>query len=707
MQLCSCLTAQEILVSTSDAEEMRTLPRHVVQNPLLLVQALTSDQNTEEQNFRAIFTWVATNIRYDWRVFYAADGTGRTDVTRMLRRRSGICLDYATLMDTLCLLAGITNRTIYGYVKDETFDVGDSLYVDNHAWNAVKLAGRWYLYDVTFASGEVTYNYTRFSRFLLKLEEGFPQKFKKKKIRKRFRFFFIDECGNEYRSKDFYLKQRFFNRLFRSLIFRFRLRVKPSLVSKVNMDYYLVNPDLFLITHAPDNPVWSLTSASGIRDFESDSAFYHLESSNYLTQIRNGRACMDCDNELQLVSPEREHNMRLRSFLYNRRNRFITSLCEYDIALYNYKRSEELTDSLPKVMLLDTAMTYLQHAKTNLRTAFRNTDTEFQSQRNKNKRKQMLLLAENREHADFIKSEVNLLNDNRRKMLGLQNRIAVVQRKVQRRRKEIQQFKSNVVPDTKSKFSQKMLDNLHREHDRLAEYTDSVSRSILSLQSHFESLIARLSRTIDGKSPLYDSIMSPIRESTRLRTFLKDNYKKPIVEVRKLIGPLKKKYSYDLHQTLYEPTDSFLVLAYRLLDLVELRYNRQKDLYHSKLLLVRFNQMPFNELAVLRQAMKTESLDMYCWLDKRVPTIRACSYGLTNLRAGQVEGFRLLTKENETERRRTVYIGEELLRHRKKCRRVVVNNMEVVNRTAVIVKKNKRTFLNQLKRERREAARKH
>jgi len=132
---------------------------------------------------------VAKNISYDISSFYSASNYDPDEIAKILQTRRTICLGYAQLMDSLCELAGIPNVTVFGYAKDRYYDVGDSIYGHNHAWNAVKLDNLWYVYDVTWSKGLSEYKYTRKALFILKLLNKIPEKFKKKtiKIPRKFR----------------------------------------------------------------------------------------------------------------------------------------------------------------------------------------------------------------------------------------------------------------------------------------------------------------------------------------------------------------------------------------------------------------------------------------------------------------------------------------------------------------------------------------
>ncbi|HTA62855.1 MAG TPA: transglutaminase domain-containing protein, partial [Bacteroidia bacterium] len=140
-------------------------------DPALLVTALIKGKTIDQEKFDVIYAWVATNIRYDFRQYYSPSGTFAQRTSHILKTKRAVCLGYANLMDSLLTIAGITNTTVSGYAKDEIFDVHDSIYLDNHAWNAVKLDGLWYLYDVTWSTGHLEYKYTPFSKLLLRLLE--------------------------------------------------------------------------------------------------------------------------------------------------------------------------------------------------------------------------------------------------------------------------------------------------------------------------------------------------------------------------------------------------------------------------------------------------------------------------------------------------------------------------------------------------------
>ncbi len=135
-----------------------------------LAYKLTSNLPTEVEQFRAIFTWVCGNIANDYALYsrnmhkrqrFKSDSLKlenwnsyfRTLVyEKLLKRNKTICTGYAYLLEELAQLANIDCKMIHGFAKTSTIDI-EKLDMPNHSWNVVKLQGKWYLCDPTWASG--------------------------------------------------------------------------------------------------------------------------------------------------------------------------------------------------------------------------------------------------------------------------------------------------------------------------------------------------------------------------------------------------------------------------------------------------------------------------------------------------------------------------------------------------------------------------
>lgn len=681
------------------------MPARSTVNAVLLAEALTKNKIGEKEKFDAVFTWVAGNIKYNYSAYYSSGGSGATNIKRMLKYRRGICLDYATLMDTLCTLAGITNVSVYGYAKDEIFDVSDSLYIDNHAWNAVKLGGVWYLYDVTWASGTVAYEYTKFSKRLLKLTERFPEKYKQKKVKRRRRYFFMDECGDAYQTPAYTYKQRFFNRLLRKLILLFPLTVKQVYLQRVNTDFYLTDPALFSITHFPDNADWALMPGKTMRDFETDSLYYHLTDSSYTGQNRVGSVCNECDHDLALDALNKKYYLKDRSFMLNSRNHFITSLCEYEIAEINYSNGKTAAESLSKISHLDTASVYFQSSVNSLKYCSKNIDTDYTLQKKKNKSKQALLLKDNKMHTAFVRSKVKATLTQKRNMTMLRNRSNGTLEKYWNRRNDIERLRSEIYVDKRNRMAEKRIESLNSRLGAREREIDSLSSLITIYKTQIDSVLNNLSLNVWQKVLHHDSLIIPILKTSSLRKLVKDDYKKSVVEVRKQIPVYEFKYANDLESMAYAPAKFVSGIAPLLFKLTDKRYNYEKDCHRLKLLLVKVNRMPLTALAENKALLQSQRKDDYCWLRSKFPNIRASVVGFESLEKKQAEALKIIISENDIERDRAYKIDKELLRRKKKYERIVLHNTHMARVKLNLVKADRYNYLDQHEKQRRQKKR--
>lgn len=123
---------------------------------LQLTDTLTAPYATDREKVRTIFAWITDNIAYDCNFQNARDpllddADRMTDIqlrlTLVLKNRRALCGGYAFLFKTMCDLAEVEARVVEGKAY------GGYTEAEGHAWNAVRLDGRWYWLDLTWASG--------------------------------------------------------------------------------------------------------------------------------------------------------------------------------------------------------------------------------------------------------------------------------------------------------------------------------------------------------------------------------------------------------------------------------------------------------------------------------------------------------------------------------------------------------------------------
>ncbi len=123
-----------------------------------LADYLTRNATTDLDKSRAVYRWIIRNIGYDVDNYMA--GTVPDDAPAVtLANRITLCGGYAKLFEALCKRAKVEAMYLEGYSRGADYSVGAKLeaYPD-HAWNAVKIDGKWYLLDATWASGYIDGN---------------------------------------------------------------------------------------------------------------------------------------------------------------------------------------------------------------------------------------------------------------------------------------------------------------------------------------------------------------------------------------------------------------------------------------------------------------------------------------------------------------------------------------------------------------------
>jgi hypothetical protein len=150
-------------------------------DPAELAQELTQDYTTEEEKAFALANFIVCNVRYDYRRFRNFSWSYQSNA-KILRRGKAVCGGYSNLYKELCEAVGLECEVINGYTKGRFYVNGDSLCWVNHAWNAVKISGEWYLLDLTWSSGYVKPRLQLIRRFMWRyFRIPFQQKYKFKR----------------------------------------------------------------------------------------------------------------------------------------------------------------------------------------------------------------------------------------------------------------------------------------------------------------------------------------------------------------------------------------------------------------------------------------------------------------------------------------------------------------------------------------------
>lgn len=138
-------------------EYVKATPLELRNTPEELAQYLGRKAETELEKARALYVWLQYFIRYDKEMEAQRNLTSdlwvyRTSYQGLLERRYAICSGYAKLFVLLGRLMDLEVVHITGKLGDNP---------NGHAWNAVKVDGRWRLVDATGQpEGRIVNEYT-------------------------------------------------------------------------------------------------------------------------------------------------------------------------------------------------------------------------------------------------------------------------------------------------------------------------------------------------------------------------------------------------------------------------------------------------------------------------------------------------------------------------------------------------------------------
>lgn len=664
--------------------------------PPLLVKELTKDKTGDEEKFKALFGWVATHINYNYREYYST-GASPVSIKNIMHSKRAICLGYANLMDSLCKLAGITNVTVYGYAKDEIFDVEDSLYMDNHAWNAVKLDGQWYVYDVTWSTGHIAYKLSRFGEWIRKQIDKHPVLYKKKKYRRSVREFFTNDCGKMYSGPAFYYKERFFNKRYRAFLYHlatlFRYKLVESFDKEVNADFYLSDPQFFAITHCPDDPIWSLGAISNIRQFERDSAYYYLTDSTGRQQVRGGHACAECDDYVALSEAGKLKLLHKSSALFNKRNPFVSTHCDFMLGRESIFNALADKDTLDRVRHIDTALVCFSLSQKDLQACKKTIPLETSLQKKKNKRKENLLFGDANKNISYIKSRTKKTKKEHSLSQETLNKQMANATTFRQKAEKTGRLSTHIRRIDMKKIPQKKIDRFSLAVDKNNKALDTLIAFIAAARPTFDSLAEHLYLNTWPQAFRYDTLMKVFEKRIKLRRRLSDNYKRGIVELNKKADSLRGFFNKDLDTIVFSPNEKINALFNRLNAATKYRQQLESDNLRLKKQLALLQALPQSELEQDKQEVLGRLKEDYCWTTYHVPRFYTISRGFELLENKQMNAVLLLNEESAIERARYAYITSELDRRYKKHNNIVAANQKLMKRISKDLSAERRNLL--------------
>jgi hypothetical protein len=128
-------------------------PRSAEASVQSLARYLARPCRNDSEKARAIFRWVAANIRYDTKAYFSGR-VRASGATGALRNRTAVCEGFSSLFEALGKAAGLEVVTVSGWARGYGAAAGERISgPPDHAWNAVRIGGRWKLVDPTWGGG--------------------------------------------------------------------------------------------------------------------------------------------------------------------------------------------------------------------------------------------------------------------------------------------------------------------------------------------------------------------------------------------------------------------------------------------------------------------------------------------------------------------------------------------------------------------------
>ena len=136
-----------------------------------LAKRIQEDFKSDYSKARAIYSWIAFNIKYDYNAFlnpqrtqgfsYSTEAEKQRKIKELNDRlyqkafssKKAVCEGFTALYQHLAELTGLKSEIIRGDSKISLRDIGRKTTSSNHAWNIVLIDRKWRLIDVTWGQG--------------------------------------------------------------------------------------------------------------------------------------------------------------------------------------------------------------------------------------------------------------------------------------------------------------------------------------------------------------------------------------------------------------------------------------------------------------------------------------------------------------------------------------------------------------------------
>ena len=116
---------------------------------------LCAGKTSDIDKIAAIFKWVSSNITYDYNLAATVKSGYVPDPDTTLRKKTGICFDYSSLMAAMLRSQGIPTRLVIGDAAPDIYHAWNEVYTEQTGWITPELMLKnsgYNLVDATFYS---------------------------------------------------------------------------------------------------------------------------------------------------------------------------------------------------------------------------------------------------------------------------------------------------------------------------------------------------------------------------------------------------------------------------------------------------------------------------------------------------------------------------------------------------------------------------
>jgi Transglutaminase-like superfamily len=152
---CTVLAAQDNY-SHADYKALQ-IPKAKTYSTDSIASYVNDNFTNSKEKVRAVYTWLIHNIAYSKDSMYQFNRWGidpEINMSAILRRRKGVCENYAALFANILLKCGVQAVVVTGYTT-----ITGNRYWNGHGWVAAQADGEWFLCDPTWDAGTNNYNY--------------------------------------------------------------------------------------------------------------------------------------------------------------------------------------------------------------------------------------------------------------------------------------------------------------------------------------------------------------------------------------------------------------------------------------------------------------------------------------------------------------------------------------------------------------------